>query len=226
VTTEVTSEEAPKTTQAPAGLPRRTKKPKLPSRRKGYVAAVLALAILGASLAWVGTRSTGSHEVLSLKNDVLRGQTITQEDLTSLSVEGDQPQFIDINRQTDVVGAKAQANLLAGSPVIEGSFASAMPVPEGMSIVGLGLKPANMPGRELVPGDKVRVLLTPAGEQLAGDEQLKTISAVVERYPTTSEDAEGNSNFIVDIRVKKADAPRIATWSAAGLVGLVLDGDK
>lgn len=225
MTTEVTSEETPKK-QVPAGLPRRGKNPKLPSRRKGYVAAVLSMAVLGASLAWMGTRSTGSHEVLMVKNDLFRGQTIKQEDLTSLSVEGEQPQYLDINRQADVVGTKAQTNLLAGTPVIEGSFASAMPVPEDMSIVGLGLKPSNMPGRELVPGDKVRVVHTPSGEQLTGDETLQTVAAVIERYPTASEDAEGNSNFIVDIRVKKADAPRIVTWSSSGLVGIVLDGEK
>lgn len=161
-----------------------------------------------------------------VKNDLFRGQTIKQEDLTSLSVEGEQSQYLDINRQADVVGTKAQTNLLAGTPVIEGSFASAMPVPEDMSIVGLGLKPSNMPGRELVPGDKVRVVHTPSGEQLTGDETLQTVAAVIERYPTASEDAEGNSNFIVDIRVKKADAPRIVTWSSSGLVGIVLDGEK
>ncbi len=225
MTTEVTNEETQKK-QMPAGLPHRGKNPKLPSRRKGFVAAVLAMAVLGASLAWVGTRSTGSHQVLTVKNDVFRGQTIKQEDLTSLSVEGEQPQYIDINRQGDVVGTKAQTNLLAGTPVVEGSFASAMPVPEDMSIVGLGLKPANMPVRELVPGDKVRVVHTPSGEQLTGDETLKTVAAVIERYPTASEDAEGNSNFIIDIRVKKSDAPQIVTWSSSGLVGIVLDGEK
>lgn len=226
MTAQVTEDDSTSITKPAKGVPQRSVNPKIPMRRKGYIAAVLILAIIGALLSWMGVQSKGSHEVLSLKAAVSRGEAITQENLTSISVGENAPNLIPIDRSAEVVGMKAQTNLFAGTPLVEGSYAQAMPVPENFSIVGLGMKPANLPARELLPGDKVRVVYTPSGDQGAASGELPIVSAIVERFPTASEDAEGNSAMIVDVRVKRSDAPRVAAWSAAGSAGLVLDGEK
>ena len=88
-----------------------------------------------------------------------------------------------------------------------------------MSIVGVGLSSAQLPGEPLLVGDRVRVVATPgvSGEVTAGEPV--TIAATVVGVRVNDE----NGQSVVSVQVPQGDAAELAARAATGNVALVLD---
>jgi hypothetical protein len=78
-----------------------------------------------------------------------------------------------------VVGKRAAADLAAGGLITEEALAATAVPGRGMSVVGLGLAPALLPGEPLQAGDRVRVVATPGDQGDVTSGGQRTIPATV-----------------------------------------------
>jgi hypothetical protein len=91
--------------------------------------------------------------------------------------------------------------------------------PQGKSIVGISLTPAQVPGMPLYGGDTVRIIVTPGDN---GDERVNAPQFTVAEVVGTYLD-ETTGNTVVNVLVSHADAGVLAARAATGNVALVLD---
>ena len=92
-------------------------------------------------------------------------------------------------------------------------------------LVGIELKPAQLPARTLKPGDAVILVVVPPSS-LAGvpDPQASSNSRPVTITATVAGAAppETNGNVRVDVAVAQSDGPTVAAMAAAGRIVIVL----
>lgn len=217
ITTDLNGVEA---TVARAGTPGVAPAPKL-RRRPALVAASIVAISAGALLAafaWTATSTTQS--VLAVRSAVERGAVITQDDVMTVQVSAD-PALAPVpaSQASAVVGQRAATDLAAGTLLTREQVSATVLPAAGMSIVGVGLPSAQMPGEPLLVGDRVRVVATPgpSGEVTAGEPV--TIAATVVGVRVNDE----NGQSVVSVQVPQGDAARLAARAATGNVALVLD---
>ena len=117
----------------------------------------------------------------------------------------------------------ATTDLQPGSTITRTSTATSLGVEDGESLVGLALEVGRLPAREMVAGDHVQVLFTPGNQNTqAGDESQNhdPVAAVIE----ASHHDQNSGKTTVDLRVKQADAQKVATWGAAGTASVIMQG--
>ena len=217
ITTDLNGVEA---TTARAGTPSVAPAPKL-RRRPALVAASIVAISAGALLAafaWTATSTTQS--VLAVRSAVERGAVITQDDVMTVQVSAD-PALAPVpaSQASAVVGQRAATDLAAGTLLTREQVSATVLPAAGMSIVGVGLPSAQMPGEPLLVGDRVRVVATPgpSGEVTAGEPV--TIAATVVGVRVNDE----NGQSVVSVQVPQGDAAGLAARAATGNVALVLD---
>lgn len=192
-----------------------------PRRRPLLVAASLAMVCLGGLLAaWAWSATSSTVSVLAARSDVERGEVITEGDLMMVSLNADPAlRPIPATRLAQIVGQRAARDIAAGT-LISGSQVTQDVIPaQGMSLVGIGVSAAALPGEPLRAGDPVRVVATP-GEQgeLTDAAPAVTVATVVS---VVVDDVTGTR--IVTVAVPQADAAVLAARASTGNVALVLD---
>jgi hypothetical protein len=229
VTTEAkrkpTTERAKKTAEA-AGTPPMTARdviappPKL-RRRPLLVVASIAAVCLGALFGvWAYTSVTTAQEVVAVRSSVQRGELISREDLVAVRI-GVDPALspIPASHLDGVVGQRAAMDLPAGGLVTRDSIASTVVPAQDMSVVGVALPAALLPGEPLRAGDQVRVVATPGQQGDVEDGEQRSITAtVVGIYPDADSD-----QTVVSVEVSYDQAAELAARAATGKVALVLD---
>lgn len=210
---EKSSSPAPR--QAAVGQP-----PK--SRRRMWVAALgIALVLIGGLWTWnLTTTAARTVTVLTTSATVERGEEITQDDLTTISIAGGQSaDTVLASDAADVVGKVAAVDLPAGSLITSSNVISTLPVPDGQTIVGVSLTSAQLPSYPLAAGDKIRIVDTPVaqGEPPADDPQTFTATVFTTRFD------DKNNVWIVDLVVPSREAPAIAARAATQRVAIILD---
>ncbi len=209
---------------APAGGQQPTKKiappPKL-RRRPFLIATSVALIVLGAlASVWAYSATSNTHEVLAVRETVLRGETITAEDLVAVQI-GVDPALrpLPAAQRPQIVGQKAAMDLPAGGVVTQEQITSESVPPKGQSVVGVNLTPAMLPAGALTVGDPVRVITTPGQQGEISATPPNVIDAVV--VALNADAVSGNT--IVNLQVPSATAPDLAARAATGKVAVVLD---
>jgi SAF domain len=197
--------------------------PKL-RRRPAVVAGGIVAICLGAILAaWAWTSTTHTQEVLAARTTIARGSVIGAADLQRVRINADPALHpLPASAYDDVVGRRAALDIAAGGLVTaEATTSSALP-PSGMSVVGIALTPAQAPALPLQSGDRVRIVVTPAGSdgQPSGSPQFTVARVVDSRSDAT------NGQTVVDVLVPYADASVLAARAATGNVALVLDSGR
>lgn len=208
----------PETAAPPVAPP-----PKL-RRRPALVAGAVAAICLGGLLgAWAWTSTTNTQEVLAARDTIPRGTVITAEDLERVRINADPALSpIPASSYDDIVGQRAALDIAAGSLLSEASTAENLLPPEGMSVVGVALTPAQAPGVALQSGDLVRVVLTPGeGENAPSGaptfSQAEVVGSLVD---------QATGELVVDLLVPYADATTLAARVATRNVALVLDSGE
>ncbi|HXH78409.1 SAF domain-containing protein [Nocardioides sp.] len=198
--------------------------PKL-RRRPALIAVAVASICLGALLAaWAWTSTTNTQEVLAARDTISRGAVITSDDITRVRINAD-PALAPLPASSydDVIGQRAALDIGAGSLLTESATTSELLPPDGMSVVGVALSPAQAPGLSLEYGDKVRVVVTP-GEGAAppsGSPPFSDAEVVGTRVD------EMTGELVVDLLVPHGDATLLASRVSTGNVALILDsGEK
>lgn len=197
-----------------------TPPPKL-RRRPALVVAAVIVTALGCLLgAWAWSATTNTQEVLAARDTIHRGEVIEAEDVQRIRISAD-PALSPLPASAfdDVVGQRAALDIAAGGLLTSKSTADEPLPPQGQSIVGISLTPAQVPGMPLHGGHKVRIIVTPGdnGEAPASSPQF-TVAQVVDTHLD-----ETTGNTVVNVLVPHSDAGLLAARAATGHVALVLD---
>jgi len=207
----------PESSPAASGL---APPPKL-RRRPALVVVAVAAVLLGALLAaWAWTSTTNTQDVLVARSTIERGEVIVAEDLARVRLSTDPAlKPVAASQFDQVVGQRAAYDVAAGAMLTPDSFTTAVEPSGDNSIVGVALTPAQAPGLNLVTGDRVRVVVTPAqGEELPVGSPMFSDATVAGVHVS-----EETGQMIVDLLVPHADAAVLAARAATGNVSLVLD---
>jgi SAF domain len=194
--------------------------PKLRRRPLLVVASVAAVCLGGLLGVWAYTSVTTAEEVVAVRSAVPRGALISRENLVTVRI-GVDPALkpIPASQLDSVVGQRAAMDLLAGGFVTQGGVAATVVPAHDMSVVGVAVPAALLPGEPLRAGDQVRVVATPGqqGEVTDGD-QRSIPASVVGVYP----DADSGQT-VVSVQVPYDQAAELAARAATGKVAMLLD---
>jgi len=185
------------------------------------VVASIAAICLGALLGvWAYTASSSAREVVAVRATVQRGEVIEREDLVVVRVSLD-PSLdpIPAAELDGLVGQRAAVDLPAGGLVTADSATTSVLPAKGLSVVGIALPPALLPGEPLQAGDAVRIVATPGQQGEVADGEQRFIAATVVGVQPNSEIGQ----VVVSVQVPYAEAAELAARAATGKVVLVLD---
>jgi hypothetical protein len=185
------------------------------------LAAGVALVVLGALGAAYLTQIVGNTvQVVAVARDVQPGQIIARADLTVAGVSAD-PALAPVpaGRLPALVGQRAAVALTTGSLLTDAAVTDQLLPTSGQSVVGVALQLAQLPAEPLQPGDRVRIVDTPASQAEPPSTTPQTTDAVV-----ASAAAPDDSGLtIVDVTVPSGQAAELAARVATGRIALVLD---
>lgn len=191
-----------------------------PRRNLRLVALGLVLATLCAlAAAYLANRAGTPVPTLVVKNDVAAGEKITRQDLGVVQLTG--ANGLDTLRPADadrLVGKRAAGPIPAGSLANPNSVVAALAPRAGDNLVGIGLKPGQMPSSGLRAGDQVRAVVTAGGQAVSGAEPGTSWNAWVMAVGAPDQDGRRT----VDLSISTADAPAVAAAAGAGTVSLIL----
>jgi anti-sigma factor RsiW len=155
------------TNQPPPGRSRRTSTPptRLPStkeRRPALAALAVLLIVGGAVLAgWLALRESHTDAYLRVVKTVHEGEQISQSDIGEIDLPAGSGDFVPAAERSQVVGSYAQADLVAGTVLVDQDMVGDAPLLGDDQVrVGMDLQPGQYPPGVQV-GDDVIVALLP-----------------------------------------------------------------
>lgn len=211
---------------APGPMPVRAVLPR--RRRPGLAAAGLVIVILGFLGAYVYATSAGdSRPSLAMARTVTVGSPITDADLKEVKVNvasGLDP--IPAGQRATVVGRIARVELVAGALLVADQLTDKAVPAAGQQLIGLELKPAQLPARPLRPGEPVLLVITSDPSNVANTEAKGT--QTLPRPPTIKATVAGvgatttDGTVVVDVLVNENDGPAVLDRASQGRVALAL----
>lgn len=203
----------------------------LPVRQKrpGYaVIAIVLIVGLGALGAYFYTKAGQKTPVVVVTKDVAAGHRIERSDLSTVNVAGGVTAIGGSNLNS-VVGEVATVELLPGTLLQRAMVTSANPLPAGSSLVGVELKPGQLPAGGIKDGAKVQVLQLPnknstTASTSAAAAQNATVLATAATVYQSASDPSQTGGVLLTLLVPSDNAPAIAAASSSGLVALVQVG--
>lgn len=200
--------------------PRRQRRPAL------IVLALLLVLVSAALTAALFLRVGGRVAVLAVARPVPVGHPITDADLAEVRISPDPAlHTIPAAGRDRVVGQVATVSLLPGALVTpETLTATAVPGP-GQAVVGMALKPGQMPAEDLKSGDRVMLVRTPptgAGQATQPAEEASSNVLVERAQVFGARPAETGDSTVVSVVVRRSEAVTVARAQATGQVSLVL----
>lgn len=182
------------------------------------------LLIAGGALLFVllAGRLDERQPVLAMRRAIPAGQVIRNGDLkvVKLSVDG-RLSGIPSSMRAEIVGKPAATDLAADTLLARASVGTGEGLSPGKAVIGLALKPGQLPADDVVSGSRVVVLDT--GESTGGGRAAP--EAIAEGRVTSVREHDsgiGAGTIAVSVVVDEDEAPRIAAANAAGRVALVL----
>lgn len=192
-------------------------------RRPALLALGVALAAAGGLLAaTLATRAGDRVPVLAVARTVEVGSVVTAADLTEARIATD-PHLspIPASAMSAVVGKVATVPLRPGSLLTADDLTTtAVPGP-GRQLIGVLLKPGQLPARPLTPWQPVLLVTTPGDQPTADSGQDAQPQAV----PATVVDVGGiaqDGSVTVDVTVDATLGPALARQAATGHIALIV----
>ena len=191
--------------------------PKL-RRRPLLIAVSVLLTAIGALLgAWLLTGLSGTESYIAVRDDIERGDKITEADLVRTQLSKDDAiKPILWEEQRFAVGQYAAVDMAAGSIVTENSIKQTNVPPSGYTTVGLSLVPGQTVSGELPTGSPVNVVIVPPTSDVAtqGESYAGTIAR--------EEMSDDGTTKLVDVVVREDASAAIAAAGARQEVSVVL----
>ncbi len=225
--------------------------PLVPSGRRPLLTVLSALLVFGSVAAFATVYAAGTHQqsVLIVTRTIEQGQPIRGSDLGQASAAisgGVDP--IPVSDAGELAGRRAATTIPAGTLLTIGDTTSSEPIGPGDAVVGMALKPGQLPADGLSPGDQVMVVETVAagspvtsvpptpnsgsGDGGSGTGVLVSRALVFGIQPpasgglpdggTTGGSTSGSGTELVSVEVSNSVAPSVASAATAGQVSLVL----
>lgn len=190
-------------------------------RSRYYLAGALALIIAGGvGSAFIYASASHTEQLLVVSHDLHRGEVIAATDLTSIGVAQTQvTRGIPVKDSAEVIGKVATVDLPSGSLVTGRSFAGSLNVPDGQALVGLWLKPSQLPAQPLIAGDHVMIVPVVAADGRPAPTSTAETGVVSD---TAGDKASGTT--IVDVYVSQSIAADLTSRASAGAVAIYLTG--
>ncbi|MEU4527023.1 SAF domain-containing protein [Micromonospora ureilytica] len=183
----------------------------------GLAVLLIALGGLGAAFAVTSVRATGSY--LAVARPVEVGREISAADLVTVQVAGGQGlRPVPAGRLDEVVGKRAAVALLPGTLLTLGQVTDDPLLGPGQQQIALGLETAQVPARELHPGDKVLLVSTP-DDNADGD-----AAAAGTRFAATVIDmvSPANDDKVLYLALLTRDVPAVVALAAQERLAVVL----
>ncbi|RAO13333.1 SAF domain-containing protein [Micromonospora noduli] len=183
----------------------------------GLAVLLIALGGLGAAFAVTSVRATGSY--LAVARPVEVGREISAADLVTVQVAGGQGlRPVPAARLDEVVGKRAAVALLPGTLLTLGQITDDPLLGPGQQQIALGLKTAQVPARELHPGDKVLLVSTPDNDADAD------AAAAGTRFAATVIDmvSPANDDKVLYLALPTRDVPAVVALAAQERLAVVL----
>ena len=194
-------------------------------RRRGLLALAVALVVVGAlGASYLATSLSRTTSVIAVARLVPRGQELTAADLVEARITVDPALApIPFADRDNVVGKVAATDLTAGSLLTRQDLTAERFPPPGRDLVGVGVKPAQLPTSPLRAGDEVLLVpvATGSGSVSPGSvpaEPPRTVQATVARVGEAGVDGLR----VVDVLVDTADGPDVAALGSTGLLAIVV----
>lgn len=202
----------------PPGQPLRTRQ-----RRRGLVAAgVLLVLICGVLAGVLYTRAGGKVSVIVTARAVPVGHTIGSTDLTTAQVATDSIPAFAGSHLSEVIGKTAAVGLVAGEIVSPAMLSAGTALRTGLAVVGVAVKPGQLPADGLAGGDTVMVIVLSAAPPTAASGSVGVPSVLTDAAPVVdTATLPAGAGTVVSVQVPTADAAQLAAASSAGLVALV-----
>jgi SAF domain len=201
--------------------------PRIPGRRnpKWIALGIVALCLGGLLSYMIYARVASETAVVAAAQTVYRGETIEQDDLTTITLRGGSlPQTIAAAKLGDLVGKRAAFDLVEGS-VIPSTAVVEQAIPaEGRAIVGLKLAPGRAPSNLLLPSSLVRLIAMPTAADSSTTDKLEGsifIGRVIDQSPGTD-----GTSILVNVDVEAGTAPTIAMLAAQDRIAIVRDAGR
>lgn len=216
-TSSASGEDAPKPTPTP---------PRMPARRnpRWIALGVVALCLGGLLSYLLYSRVAAETAVVSMASTVYRGQTVTAEDLGTVTVTGGSTlNTVPADQLDNLVGQQAVYDLVEGSLVPAGAIAPVTVPARGRAVVGVKLSQGRAPANLLSPGSPVRLVALPPTDAAAKDSLANEtfIARVVEATPA----ADGAAT-LVNVDVPADKAPTIALLAAQDRIAVLRDANR
>jgi hypothetical protein len=188
--------------------------------------AGVALIAVGAAVATSAALSAGAkHDVLAMARAVPAGRLLAAADVRTVRVAADSSvATVPAAEESSVVGQRTAVDLVANSLLTNAALGGAAVPGRGQALLGVALKPGQLPGRSLSRGDQAELVPTPSTATSTSSGSGSGASAA-SPVPVTV-DAEGaagsDGTTVVDLVLPADAAPKIAAQAAAGQLVLVL----
>lgn len=183
----------------------------------GLGVALTAAGALGAY--GLADRIQDTRQVLVLATDITAGHALTSADIAATAINPDtQAATIDAASVDELIGRYLRTDLGAGTVLDHDMLSSTANPNKTSSVVGVGVKPTQMPAIGLAAGDHIRVVATP-GEQGQPTRNPASYTAVVVALGAPNDEG----TITVDLSVPRSQAAGVAALAGTGNVALVLD---
>ncbi len=203
-----------------------------PRSRRTLLALVSLVAVFGSVAMFAGLYASAGHKtaVLVVTRTIEAGQPMTGGDLGQASVSVPAGlSTIPVSAASQLAGKRAAVTIPAGSLLTAGDVSGSSPVPPGDAVVGIALKPGQLPSVGLVAGDQVMVVQTdsPGTPVPASDTDSDTVSGA---DSDTSSGAESSTDIgvastgvlVAQATVYDVEAPPISDTADTDLVSVVV----
>jgi flagella basal body P-ring formation protein FlgA len=189
-------------------------------RSRIWVAGAAALILVGGLLnVFLFTSAGHPTEVFVVTHNIPRGTALTTGDLASLALtSGQSSPAISTALPSEVLGKVTTVDLPKGSLITPATIATTQPIPTGRALVGLSLKPAQLPAQSLVAGDHVEIVPIAAVATIDATVTTSTIPGIVS--DTVVDQRTGAT--VVDVYVSQTVAADLTSRAAAGTVAIYL----
>jgi len=211
----------PSTPVVKAALPRR--------RRPGLIAAGVVIVVLGFLGAYTYATAAGDNRpVLAVATTVTVGQQITASDLKVVQVNaGSGLAPIRADQRGTVVGKRAKVELVAGTLLTAGQLTDEAAPGAGQQLIGLELKPSQLPSRTLRPGEPVQLVITSDPRNVTLDTKGAQSQALPTppTFPATVAgvgQAATDGQVVIDVLVAAANGPGLLERASQDRVAIAL----
>lgn len=231
VTTERVQPGNQPTTLPPSARGQRPPGERLPARpreRKPALAALAVLLIVGGALASASLvlRSSQTVPAIGVAKHVARGQRIPLDALRQVQVARSGVEYVPWAQRDQVARFYAATALVPGSLLAHRQVSTSRMVGPGEVVVGLALKPGQLPAGQLKAGDTVKAYgVVTGGSASGGGGSGRGVLASAARVYEISEGDSGSvgeSTVQVSIVVDDAEAGPLTQAASNGNVALVL----